>query len=88
MIYGAHNQASYKLKTLYPGNYGTAIVYSAEMQPITKRSPSMLFLFAFWTLGSLYVLVVAYFVMGLQTVMVAGGNTLFLAFYFWTTYFR
>ena len=48
------------------GNYGTSIVYAAEMVPARKRSWNMFVLEMYWCLGSVYECVVAYFVMDLH----------------------
>jgi len=48
------------------GNYGTSIVYAAELVPVSRRAVNMLILEGFWTAGSMYELIVAYFIMDLH----------------------
>ncbi|XP_063673822.1 putative transporter svop-1 [Bolinopsis microptera] len=48
------------------GSYGCSVVYSAEMVPAKKRSWNMCILEFFWTVGSVYECVIAFWVMDLE----------------------
>ena len=47
-------------------SYGVSICYMAEVVPISDRSFNIFILDVFWTAGSIYICICAYFVMDLQ----------------------